>query len=393
MMPHYDKADLKGKRVLLRVDINSPIKNGKVHNDSRIRAHAMTVKELSDKGAMVIVIAHQGRMGEQDFTSLKEHASILEKYSKAKVSFIDDIIGQKAQEKIKSMKPGEVILLENVRYLKEETAEKSAKEHSKSPLVKTLSALADFYVNDAFSCSHRAHASIVGFPYVMKSFAGSVTKSEVEGLEKIRSSGKLCLVLGGSKPDDVLDFIKHLAPKASKILLGGMVGELFLYANGADLGKKNDLFREKFSESLDEIKSVYKQHEEKFMLPVDFAVESNGLREEVAIDNVDGIPLDIGTKTADIFHDAIMDSETVLMKGPMGAYENALFLHGSRNVIKSLEKATDNGRFSIVCGGHTSSIAESFGFQPSHVSLAGGAFIKYLATGKLVGIEAIKGNF
>lgn len=393
MIPYYDKANLKGKRVLLRVDINSPIKDGKIHDDNRIRAHAKTVKELSDKGAMVIVIAHQGRAGDEDFTSLKEHASILEKHSKTKVSFIDDIIGGKAQSKIKSMKNGEVVLLENVRYLKEETAEKSAKEHAESPLVKTLSSLADYYVNDAFSCSHRAHASIVGFPYVMKSFAGSVTKREVEGLEKIRSSGKLCLVLGGSKPDDVLDFLKHLAPKANKILLGGMVGELFLYANGADLGNKNELFREKFSESIEEIKNVYKQHEDKFMLPVDFAIESNGSREEVLLERVDGTPLDIGTKTADIFHDAIMDSETVLMKGPMGAYENSLFLHGSKNVIKSMEMATGNGRFSIVCGGHTSSIAESFGFRPSHVSLAGGAFIKYLANGKLVGIEAIKGNF
>ncbi len=392
MLPSYAKEDLKGKKILLRVDINSPIKNGKLE-DSRIRAHSKTIKELSEKGARVIVLAHQGRVGDDDFSSLSGHSKLLEKYTKVNMGFAEDILGPHAKSRINAMKNSDVLLLENIRFLAEETLEKKAKEHSKSIFVRTLSSLADVYVNDAFSCSHRSHASIVGFPFLMKSYAGSVMSNEVEGLERIKSSEKLCLVLGGSKPEDVLDFLKHLAPKAERILLGGMVGELFLHANGTHLGEKGKVLQEKFSNSIEQIRNVYKEHQEKFMLPVDVAIESDGQREELELHEINGMTFDIGSKTTEMFHDAIIDSEMILMKGPMGAYENELFLHGSRNVIKSMEHATGKGSFSVVCGGHTSSIAESFGFRPSHVSLAGGAFLKYLSGGKLPGIEALRGIF
>lgn len=384
---------MRGRKVLLRLDINCPIKDGKIHDASRIEAHSSMVKELAEKGARVIALAHQGRAGDKDFSGLAAHVPFLERFSRTKVGFVDDVIGPEARRRIAGLRDGEVLLLENIRFLAEESLEKAPAEHAKSIFVRTLAGLVDAYVNDAFSVSHRSHASIVGFPVLMPSYAGITMKKEVDGLEKICSSENLCLVLGGSKPEDAIDVLKALAPKAEKILVGGVVGELFLFANGLGLGEKGELLKSKFGDNIDEIRDVYRKYEERFVLPVDLAVEHGGERKEVLVEEVDGLPLDIGSRTCELFHEAIHSSDMVLMKGPMGAYENSLFAQGSKGIMESIESASRKGAFSVVCGGHTYSLAKLFGLRPSHVSLSGGAFIRYLAGEKLPGIETLRGNF
>ena len=226
-----DDVDVENKVVLVRVDINSPVdeKTKEVLDNERIREHSKTIKELAERGAKVVVLAHQGRKGDPDFISLEQHAKLLEKYVGRKVEFVPDIIGEKAKQKIKSLKKGEILLLDNVRFLEEETKELSPEEHAKSNLVKELSKLAEIFVLDAFSASHRSHASIVGFAHVLPTYAGRVMEKELISQEKaLNPLGMNVFVLGGAKPDDCLNIIEYMFKNKpgsiEKVLTCGTVG-------------------------------------------------------------------------------------------------------------------------------------------------------------------------
>ncbi|MCS7106249.1 MAG: phosphoglycerate kinase, partial [Candidatus Aenigmarchaeota archaeon] len=232
-----DDVQVANKTVLLRVDINVPydVEKKQIQDSERIREHAKTIKELADKKAKVVILAHQGRKGDPDFIHLDQHAKLLSKYVGKEVQFVDDIIGEKAISKIKGLKPGEILLLDNVRFLDEETEEKSSKDHAKSNLVKKLSKLADIFVNDAFSASHRSHASIVGFTEVLPSYAGRIMEKELKSEERaLNPLGMNVFVLGGAKPDDclnIMDYIfKNKPGSIEKVLTCGTVGEIFLAA-------------------------------------------------------------------------------------------------------------------------------------------------------------------
>jgi len=287
-----DDFNVKNKVVLVRVDFNSEIdpNTKKVTSDVRIRAHAeSTLKELAEKGAKTVVLAHQGRKGDPDFTSLKEHAEILQKILKCPVKYVDDVFGDKAKAAIKSLQGGEILVLENVRSWDKETKNGTPEDQCKTELVQNLAPLADLFVNDAFAAAHRGHVSMVGFTAVLPSAAGRIMERELKSLSKAleKPEKPSVYVMGGAKADDSLEISKYVLGNgiADYVLTGGVTGQLFLAARGVDLGKGNMAYLEKkeLTSLIPGIKAIEHQYSDKIMTPVDVALEVNGKRKEISI--------------------------------------------------------------------------------------------------------------
>src|SRR3990170_3609234 len=247
-----DDVKVKDKVVLVRVDFNSEIdpETKKVTSDVRIRANAeTTIKELAEKGAKVVILAHQGRKGDPDFLPLKQHAEILGKILKCPVQYVDDTFGEKAKKAIKNLKSGEILVLENVRSFDGETKNGTPEQHAQTELVQNLAPLADLFVNDAFAAAHRGHVSMVGFTAVMPSVAGRIMERELKSLAKAldKPEKPSVYVMGGAKADDSLEISKYVLNNgiADYVLVGGVTAQLFLAAKGFDLGKGNMAFLEK----------------------------------------------------------------------------------------------------------------------------------------------------
>lgn len=396
-----DDFNFKNKNVILRVDINSPYneKTKKIETSDRLVESAKTIKELSKKGAKVVILAHQGRKGDPDFLPLKQHSRLLTKYVEKKVGYVNDIIGEKAVNKIKGLKKGQIILLDNVRFLEEEIKNKTPKEHSKSQLVQTLSPLADVFVNDAFSAAHRSHASIVGFTKVLSSVAGRTMEKEIKSIKKIITKMKISkhdtFVLGGTKPDEPLNVMGHMLKKRTleKVLVCGVIGELFLIVNGYKLGRVNMNFLKKkgYLDYLPQVKKLWKKYKKNIEIPLDVAVEIKRKRKEFSVEELpkNSQIMDIGIETCVKYARIINESRNIAMKGPAGVYEKNEFDLGTRIILEVI--ANSNG-FSLVGGGHTLSALKKFKIDKnrfSHVSLGGGALITYLSGGKMPGIETL----
>ncbi|MBD3155151.1 MAG: phosphoglycerate kinase [Candidatus Aenigmarchaeota archaeon] len=396
-----DDCDFKGKTTILRVDINSPVnKKGKVEVSDRSIEAAKTIRELSNKKAKLVVLAHQGRKGRDDFLPLKQHAKILTKYSKKKVKFIDDIIGKKAVKAVKSLKNGEIILLNNVRFLPDETEDKTPKQHSKSQLVRVLSPLADVFVNDAFSAAHRSHASMAGFTTILPSYIGRIMEKEIGSLEKIFTRMKISkhdtFILGGAKPEDPLEIMEHMlkAGTLEMVLVTGIVGNLFLIADGNNLGQKTvDFLEEKgYLKFLPQTKKIWKKYKKKIMIPMDLAEDFHSKRKEILVEDLPSKYqlMDIGTKTISKYTKIIKKSKNIVMKGPAGVYEDDKFAIGTKIILKAVKNSKGK---SLIGGGHTLSALKKFRISKKgydHVSLAGGALITYLSGKKLPALEALK---
>lgn len=386
-----DDFDVAGKTVLFRADVNSVVINGKVQMKERIVENAKTIRELSEKKAKVVILAHQGRVGGNDFLPLEQHAHLLEKI--VELTYIDDIIGPAAQEAIKNLDKGDVLLLDNVRMLAEETLDKTPEEHAKSIFVRRLAPLADIYINDAFSVAHRAHASVVGFPMVLDAGVGRLMERELGALERaVHRIERPCVyVLGGVKPEEVFDIIDFaLTRDVDYILTSGLIGNIFLYANGIiPMKADKDLL-----ESVSRAERILERAGTRIKYPEDVAIEVEGRREEIPVEQVKpNQPIyDIGEKTIETYSERIRKARTVIMKGPMGFYENDEFAKGTREIFKAISKST---AFSLLGGGHTSAAISEVGMDKremthAHVSLAGGAFLRYLLGKPLPGIEVLK---
>ena len=286
-MPKFltiDDFDLKNKTVLVRVDFNSPIdpNTKKILDDTRIRAHAdATIKELVQKGAKTVIIAHQGRPGDADFIGLDQHAQLLGKALNMPVQYVDDVVGKQAQKAIKALKSGEVLVLGNVRGLPYEQSKGTPEEHSKTEFVKNLAPLADIFINDAFAAAHRAHASMVGFTAVLPSAAGRIMERELKALGKVLEAPEKpsVFVIGGAKGDDSLDISTYVLKNgiADYVLTGGVIGHIFLVAKGMDLGETNMKFLEKkeLMGLAAGIKELMAQYPGAIITPVDLAMEVN----------------------------------------------------------------------------------------------------------------------
>jgi phosphoglycerate kinase len=387
-----DDFDVAGKTVLFRADLNSVIINGKVQMKERIEENAKTIRELAERNAKVVILAHQGRAGGKDFLPLEQHAQLLSTI--ADVTYLDDIIGPAAQAAIKKLDDGDVLLLENVRLLAEETLDKTPEEHSRSVFVQKLTPLADIYINDAFSVAHRMHASVVGFPMLLDSGVGRLMESELTALERaVNHIERPCVyVLGGVKPEEVFDIIDFAleSDDVDFILTTGGVGNLFMYANGM-IPMKADKY---LLESVSRAKRIQERAGTKIKYPWDLAIDRGGKREEIPVDQVKpNQPIyDIGQKTIEIYSEIIKNARTVIMKGPAGFYEKDGFAEGTRELFKAI---SNSDAFSLLGGGHTSAAISEVGMDKremanAHVSLAGGAFLRYLLGKPLPGIEVLK---
>jgi len=396
--PYYTLDDLNtdNKVVLLRIDINSPLnpETGEILDDTRFKSHKKTIYALDD--SKVVLLAHQSRPAKKDFTTLKSHKNKLEEVLNRPIGYVEDIIGKYAREKIKKMENGDIILLENVRFLSEEVIDMSPEMMTQTIFVKTLSNLADLYINDAFAASHRAQPSIVGFPLVMPSSAGLLMEKEINELSLAlnNNSSPATFVFGGNKVSDTLKVIKNIlnGKKVDKILLVGLVANFFLFSKGIDIGEQNieNLKREGVLEYKDEAKKILKENPDKIILPVDLAVKKDGKREDIDIVSLPTkYPIcDIGIETFVKFSKLIKESEIVIINGPAGIFEEKEFSYGTYEILRAAGEA----KHSIIGGGHTASVAHMLNLEKkvSHISTGGGASIEFLSGEKLPGIEALE---
>ncbi len=383
-----DDFDFLGKRVLLRVDINSPVVSGVVQDSPRIKAHSETIKDLMSKEARIIILAHQGRPGDKDYTGLEQHSRLLSRHVGKEIKFVDDVYGEKALEEIRKLKNGEALLLDNVRSVKEEMEKLKPEEFAETAYIKALSSEADVFVSDAFSVAHRAQASVVGFTK-MPRIAGRVMEKELNALEKIDKAEKpLTFIFAGAKPEDRLELIEKRRDEVGHVLTGGILANIFLIARGHKLGKSEEIINKEYSEFLPKAVQLLN---DKIKTPIDFAVDDNG-RREISLEElpVDKNIEDIGSKTIDKYRKIIKESKTIVLGGTMGVIEKKDMQKGTIEILKAV---ADSNAFSLIGGGHAGEAIEEFGIKKddfSYVSLAGGALVAYLAGKKLPGVEILK---
>ncbi len=391
-----DNVSFYGKKILVRVDFNSPLDRERTRllDYTRIEAHLQTIRELLEEGSSVVLLSHQGRPGMPDFSSMELHFHILKRFLGDRVEYVEDVIGPEARRMISSLEMGHALLLDNVRLLSEEMIEASGGFHANSIMVRRLSPYFDYFVNDAFATAHRKHASIVGFPYRLPSFAGRVMEKEIKALEDISSpelSPKV-FVLGGAKLSDSIKIIRNLLKNDSsvRILLTGLVAELFAVAREINIGLSNlKVLEEKGALSLiPKAKELFFDFDDRIILPKDFLVVSDGeARIETPPLSDDGVIKDIGPETIEQYSSYYNDAAVIVVRGPAGVIEEG-FLDGTVQVI---EKACDKHGRIILGGGHLNSVLDKIRCREKiHNSTGGGALLLFLSGIKLPGIEALR---
>jgi phosphoglycerate kinase len=398
-------VNVKGKRVLFRPDLNSPVdKTGRLVNDNRLVQTAPTLRYLLDGGARLAIIAHQGdTLDYQNLMPLAPHAARLSELTGRQIDYIDDVCGDAALARVKALKEGEAILLGNLRYLTEEvsTFEKdvklTAEEMSSVYLVRRLAPLFDIYVNEAFSAAHRNCPSMVAFQRLMPSYAGPLFFKEYEALWSVMHSARrpVTFVLGGAKISDAFGMMGKVLGEGSadKILACGVTGVVMHLAQGKKAGAKYEkwLADRDLMVFVKEAQELLEKYGDKFMLPLDYAYEKDGKREEIMADALpldEAMLLDIGHSTVEAFCNVIMESGTVFVNGPAGVYENPLFEYGTRSIWQAF---TQTGAYTVIGGGDTVSAATRFVdlSRIGYVCTAGGAMVRFLSGKKLPLIEAM----
>jgi phosphoglycerate kinase len=390
-----DDIILDNKRVLVRVDFNSPMDPaGNILDDKRVKSHLETLRALED--CRVVLMAHQSRAGKKDFTTLEAHGKLATKLLRREVTYVDDIFGSHACNMIKSLEPGEVLLLENTRFYSEENMNRAPADHAKSHMVKRLAPLFDLFINDAFAVSHRSHLSVVGFTEVLTSVAGLLMDREIEALDKGLKGNEhpTVFALGGTKADDAIKVTQNVLSRggADRILTSGVVATVFMMAAGVNVGEVNRKFVED-QEYLDQIPiaaKLLKDYPGKIALPKDVALDKGGERIETRIDKLPSdLPIaDIGLETIVEYSKELKEAKVTVLNGSAGIFEKEKFKLGTAELLKA---ATESD-YSIAGGGHTVAAIEQLGLEPrfSHVSIGGGASITYLSGDPLPGIEALK---
>ncbi len=385
--------DVNGKKVLMRVDFNVPIIDGKITDDNRVRAALPSINHVLENGGLLILTSHLGRpKGEKNPEfSLKPVADHLGNLIDAPVHFASDCIGEAATSVIDAAKPGEVVVLENVRFYKEET--ENDEEFSKK-----LAVHADLFVNDAFGSSHRAHASVAGVTrYLQPAASGYLLEKEIKYLnDSINDPERpFVAILGGAKVSDKIPVIRQLISKVDTIIIGGGMAYTFLVANGKSVGKS--LLQQEMVPTAKELMEEAKAAGVNLMLPFDFVIAddfSNDANQEVVDeDNIkDGWEaLDIGPQSAIAFGNTIKAAKTVVWNGPMGVFEMPSFAEGTNAVAQALVEATEFGATSIIGGGDSASAIKNAGLSDkvSHVSTGGGASLEFLEGKELPGVSSL----
>lgn len=386
--PQLKDLEVRGKRVIVRVDFNVPMEKGKITDDTRIVKSLPTIQHLIKNSARVILISHLGRPKdkEREF-SLKPVSDRLSQLLKQPVKFVPDCIGKVTQKETEALKNGSIALLENLRFYKEE--EKNDPEFSKS-----LASFADLYVNDAFGAAHRAHASTAGITEYLPSAAGLLLAKEIESFDCVleKPERPFTSILGGSKVVDKIKVIENLMSRVDYLLIGGAMAYTFLKARGHKIG--NSKFDFEGLEVAKQILEKTKQVKIQFLLPIDHIIAetvTEGTKTEISeIDIPDGwIGVDIGPKTIERYQTVISKSKTVVWNGPVGVFEIKAFSEGTTQIAEALGRL--KGATTVVGGGETAAAIAKLGLEArlSHVSTGGGASLEYLEGRVLPGIEAL----
>ena len=387
-----DDFELKDKTVFLRVDMNCPIdpETMEISGTKRIEEATETIKALSD--AKVVVASHQGRVGNKDYTGMEKHGKVLERLLKKDIKYVQDVIGSAAQNEIKNLKNGEVLLLDNLRLCAEENYEFSPSDAAKTIMVQRLAKLFNLCVLDSFPSAHRSHPSIVGFPKVLPACAGRIVEREVRKLDEIMTVAKAphVIVLGGAKVLDRLEAIKLLIKngRADHVLLTGLIGNVFMRAQGrikSALGIKRE------EEIVAKAHSLIGEYPDVFSTPVDVAVDKDGSRVEVDVRDVNkgDLVYDLGPKTIEHYNKIISGAGTVFISGPPGFFEKEQFSYGTKAL---LEGVANSMATTIVSGGHLTSALKRYGLMEkiNHISTAGGALVLYLTGERLPMIQSLE---
>ncbi len=387
-----DDFELKDKTVFLRVDMNCPINPDTMEISGSKRIEEATESINAIKDAKIVVASHQGRVGNKDYTGMEKHAKVLEQLLNRKIKYVEDVIGVAAQNEIKSLKNGDVLLLDNLRLCAEENYEFSSAEAANTIMVRRLAKLFDLCVMDSFPSAHRSHPSIVGFPYVLPSCAGKIVEREVKKLDEIMTVAKAphVVVLGGSKVADRLEAINLLIKKgrADHVLLTGLIGNVFMRAQArikSPLGIKRE------EEIVSKAHSLIGEYPDVFSTPVDVAIDKDGSRVEVDVRdlNKEDKIFDLGPNTVEHYNKLISGAGTVFMSGPPGYFEKEQFSFGTKSI---LEGVTNSMATTIVSGGHLTSALKKYGLADkiNHISTAGGALVLYLTGEKLPMIQSLE---
>lgn len=387
-----DDFDLKGKTVFLRVDMNCPIdpETHEILGTNRIEEAIETIQAL--KEAKVVVGSHQGRVGNNEYTGMDKHAKVLERLMNRKIKYVEDTVGAAAQDAIKNLKDGEILLLDNLRLCAEENYEFTPENAAKTIMVSRLAGLFDLCVLDSFPSAHRSHPSIVGFAQVLPSCAGRIAEREVKNLDEIMTVAKAphVIVLGGSKIPDRLEAIKLLIHngRADHVLLTGLIGNVFMRAQ-ARIKSPLEIKRE--DEVVARAHTLIGEYPDVFATPVDIAIDKDGERIEMDVREMrkgDKI-FDLGPKTIGYYSKLIAGAGTVFISGPAGFFENENFSYGTKALLKAVANSMAT---TIVSGGHLTTALKQQGLDKkiNHISTAGGALVLYLTGEKLPMIKALE---
>ncbi len=394
-MKTIDDLNFSGKKALIRVDFNVPLDdNFKITDDNRIQGALPTIKKILKDGGSVILMSHLGRPkeGPTDKYSLKHIVSYLSEVLGVEVQFADDCIGQEAIDKAKALQPGQVLLLENLRFYKEE-------EKGDRDFAKKLADLGDVYVNDAFGTAHRAHAStaVIAEFFPNDKYFGYLMAKEIENAEKVMNKPErpFTAIMGGAKVSDKLELIEALLDKVDNLIIGGGMAYTFVKARGGEIGKSLVEL-----DKLDLANELVKKADEKgvnLVLPTDAQIADRFANDAEVYDGPnDEIPadmqgLDIGPESSSHFKDVIMASNTLLWNGPMGVFEMDTFAKGTKAVADAVVAATERGAFSLIGGGDSAAAVSKFGMTEhvSYVSTGGGALLEYIEGKTLPGVKAI----
>jgi phosphoglycerate kinase len=396
-MINFSSYSFRGKKVLVRVDFNVPLNKEtfEITDDKRIRAAAPTLLHILENGGSLILMSHLGRPkeGPEEKSSLKHILSGIEKVMGRPVKFANDCIGENAKGLASSLEPGEILLLENVRFYKEET-------NGDMDFAKQLSLLGDCYVNDAFGTAHRAHASTTQIAtfFPNDKMAGSLMAAEIESAKKVMQDTKrpFTAIVGGAKVSDKVLIVENLLNVADHIIIGGGMAYTFFKAQGGGIG--NSLCEDERLETCIQIMKRAKERGVQIHLPMDsitadeFSPTANTQLVESSAIQDGWMGLDIGPSSQASFAKVIEESKTVLWNGPMGVFEMDAFSSGTKAIAEALAKATSNGAFTLIGGGDSAAAVQKFGFasQVSYVSTGGGALLEYFEGKVLPGIEAVE---
>jgi len=401
-----DNYNFAGKKAIIRVDFNVPLgAQYEVTDDTRIRGALPTIRKVMKDGGSAILMSHLGRpkSGPEEKFSLRHVIPVLSDHLGVDVQFANDCIGEEAVSKSAALKPGEVLLLENLRFYSAEDKVKTEDEQAATRVfAKKLSTYADVYVNDAFGTAHRAHASTAAiadfFDEGSKMF-GFLINKEIEAMDRVlhHSEKPMTAIMGGAKVSDKIQVIENLLDRVDNLIIGGGMTYTFIKAMGGEIG--NSLCEE---DKLDVATDLVKKAKAKgvnLILPVDQVLadkfDNDAHTEAAGIDSGKAgfMGLDIGPETIELLSKVIMNSKTILWNGPMGVFEMPSFQKGTVSIAKAIARSTANGAFSLVGGGDSVAAVNKFGLadQVSYVSTGGGAMLEYIEGKVLPGIKAIRG--